>query len=115
MVSDIGTIQKAIRHTAGDNQRAAMFLGVVTATVGGTTVISGDIIRVNLVVHHDRADVGIYWEEHGYKNYKSMGLFGLMNSNYQRFVDTGNNTFEIVGDTYKISINYGGAKSSFAP
>lgn len=114
-MSDFETIRKAIRHTTGENGRAAMFPGVITATVRGSTVIEEEVIKVSLTVHHNRVDVGIFWEEHGYKNYKSMGLFGLMNSDYQDFVDTGNNTFKIVGDTYEISINYNGARSSFLP
>ena len=111
-MDSINTIQKAIWHTAGSGKREVIILAVVSAFVGWKKVISEETINVSLSIHHDHAEVGIFWEKNGYENYKDIGLYGLMNSNYQSFIDTGNNTFKIAGDTYEIFVNYNGAKPS---
>jgi len=51
-------------------------------------------------------NIDVMWEEYGYKNYRQMGLFGRMNTNFQRIKKTGPKLFTVVGDTYEILINY---------
>lgn len=106
-------IRKAIRYTTGENGNVAMFTAVVSAIVGGKSIISEDTIKVHLAIHYDKSEVSVFWEDYGYKNYKNMGLYGLMNSDYQDFIDIGLNKFQVVGDRYTVVINYNGATSNF--
>ena len=108
----IETARQVIRYTRGDDFDMSIFIATVTAYVRGKKIVSEDQIEVCVSVAFDHAEIGIYWEKHGYKNYKIQGLFGLTNSNFQDFIDMGNNVFEIVDRGYKYIVNYNGSTST---
>ncbi|HCM0916304.1 TPA: hypothetical protein N2817_004515 [Vibrio parahaemolyticus] len=86
--------------TLSDDRNASSYKGgfYITAQVGGKTKVSNEYIECMLVKHHDRADVSVFWEDHGFKNYRDMGLFGLMNSNYFSINILSDTSFELEDD-----------------
>jgi uncharacterized lipoprotein len=57
----------------------------VTAIVKGRKVITDETIKVQFSIDFNRniATIFIFWEDYGYKRYKSMGLYGMMDTQWQ--------------------------------
>lgn len=95
-----------IRELSGST-RYASTEATVSATIDGKLKIDSDIIRVILVNGDPNfAQIDIFWEDYGYKNYKDMGLFGRMNTQYQSVEKVAGRVFRITGDNYQIDIGY---------
>jgi hypothetical protein len=97
-----------IREITGDNDaRYASFDATVSASVRGVEVITKETIQVTLVQDGTNyADVNVFWEDHGYKNYRQMGLFGAMKAQYQSVVRTGHREFCVTDPKYSVTIRY---------
>ncbi len=52
------------------------------------------------------ATIDIHWEDWGYKNYKDMGLYGRMNTEWNRVKSTSARSFEVLGGSYRIEVCY---------
>lgn len=90
-----------------DNTSYAKFNGVITATVKGKRVIDKEEIPVLLIYNAPNyAFIDILWEDGGYKNYKSMGLYGRMSTQYQEVKKSGIRFFTLKNKDYTIDIMY---------
>lgn len=99
-------IYKVIRELTGDIDYVD-FEATISATINGEIKIENEIIKVLLTNSRPNyALIDIMWEDYGYKNYKDMGLFGHMSTQWQEVKMTGNNAFTIYSDTYEIEIKY---------
>jgi len=104
-------IFSVLRELTG-NTDFVNFIGVITAKVNGKIQIDEDEIKVLLTNNYPNfAIIDIIWEEYGYKNYKQMGLFGRMTTEWQKVKKTGPKKFTIYSDTYEITVNYANATS----
>ncbi|MGC4734041.1 hypothetical protein [Providencia hangzhouensis] len=99
-------ILEVIRNLTGE-VAYARFDGVVTATVQGKEIIHEEEIQILLTYNAPNyAYIDIIWEDYGYKNYKDMGLFGRMSTQYQQVKKSGARCFTLISDNYTIDIMY---------
>lgn len=105
---DTFLVMAVIREITGQRDaRRADFDATVSATVGGVDVITEEPIRVELVYDGTNyANISIFWEDHGYKNYHQMGLFGVMKTQYQSVIRTGDREIRVVDPKYSVTIQY---------
>jgi hypothetical protein len=102
-------ILSVIRELTGDTSYAS-FIGIITAKVRGKIEINEHEIKVLLTNNRPNyASIDILWEEHGYINYKQIGLYGRMTTEWQKVKITGPKIFTIYNDTYEIAVNYANA------
>lgn len=102
-------IFSVLRELTGDTNYAS-FIGVITAKVNGKIKIDEDEIKVLLINNRPNfAIIDVLWEEYSYKNYKQMGLYGRMTTEWQEVKKTGPKVFTIYSDTYEIAVNYANA------
>ena len=106
----ISAVKKVIFHLsdAGNVYKGASEELPISAEVEGKMVIDSEIVRCQFVMHHNNAEVHIMWEDYGYKAYKSFGLYGSMNTDWQyfRIHDEGVLTIEDKNGCYAIRIEY---------
>ncbi len=103
------TVRDAVRTLTGDNNRSsAEAMCSITAKVRGKVIVNSDIVNCQFVVHHDSADVNIFWEDYGYKKYKELGLYGQMNSKWQMIDEVDDRSFSVSDalGSYEIRIEY---------
>ncbi|WP_146750271.1 hypothetical protein [Pseudomonas sp. RIT411] len=108
LTSSISTqvVISAIREITNDTSFAS-FVGVVSAEVGGVQKIYRQKIDVQLTYNRpNHAIINILWEDCGYKNYKSMGLYGMMTTEWNEVVSTSARSFKILGGTFEIEVCY---------
>lgn len=85
----------------------ANFTGVITATVNNEVIIDREEIQVHLTNNRPNyASIDIFWEESGHSNYKSLGLFGRMSTQYQLVKENKKRTFTIYSNLYLIDVEY---------
>lgn len=100
----------AIDEISGLNNRGvgfAKFQAHVTAEVRGKAVVQRTPIVVTFGVGAHRAGkIGIYWEDHGVSNYRDLGLYGEMDTNFQTVQKNGNRSIVVLGDSYRVQIDY---------
>jgi len=95
-----------IRKITG-NTDCASFTGTVSATVNG--ILKIDQEKIPILLTNSRPNcvlIDIMWEDGGYKNYKDMGLFGRMSTQWQQVKKSGTRAFTILSDTYVIEVAY---------
>ncbi len=109
---DISTLRESsqviidiAKEMSGDS-RFASFAGEVTAIVNDAVVVNQEYIDIRLNNNPNFSTIDIMWEDFGYKNYKSMGLFGRMTTQYQRVEKTDESQFTIIDTKFKIVVNY---------
>ncbi|EMJ4071449.1 hypothetical protein ISH43_09770 [Pseudomonas aeruginosa] len=96
----------ALRQLTGDTSYAS-FAGVVSAKVNGVLKIDKEEITVQLTNSRPNfAIIDIHWEDCGYKNYKEMGLFGRMTTEWNDVKSTSARSFSVFSDSYEIEICY---------
>lgn len=99
-------ILEIIRELTDDTNYVA-FKGIVSATINGDLKIDSEQIEVHLTNSRPNyALIDVIWEEHGYKNYKDMGLFGRMSTQWQEVQRVEPRTFKVISDTYHLVIQY---------
>jgi hypothetical protein len=105
---DTPLVMTVIREITGENDaRYASFDATVSAAVGGVELIAEERIRVALVYDGTNyANISVFWEDYGYKNYGQMGLFGIMKTQYQSVIRTGVREIRVVDPKYSVTIRY---------
>ncbi|WP_219953064.1 hypothetical protein [Dickeya zeae] len=99
-------IINVIKEITGDTNYTD-FIGIITATVNGKLKINQEKIQVYLTNSRPNyALIDIIWEEGGYRNYKDLGLFGRMSTQWQCVIKSKDRTFSIISETYKIDVEY---------
>lgn len=96
----------AIRELTDDTVYAN-FDGIITVSMNGKNIIEDETLRV--VLQYDGTNYGsisIFWEDYGYKNYKSMGLHGIMSTQFQEVQKINNRNILVINDNYNVSITY---------
>lgn len=80
----------------------------ISASVNGKNIITNEDIKCLFYINHDSAEINIFWEEHGYKAYKDLGLFGQMNTKWQLINKLNDRAFTITDEknSYLVTINY---------
>lgn len=95
-----------IRELSGDTSFIT-FNATISVTINGAQKIDNEIIRVLLTNSRPNyALVDVIWEDFGYKNYRDMGLFGRMTTQWQEVKKVAARTFRVFGDTYQIDVTY---------
>ena len=80
---------------------------IITVKNGETIIIDSEKIRINLIFDGTNyANVNIYWEDFGYENYKSLGLFGQMSTKWQMVKECGSNCIMVDSEPNNIYINF---------
>jgi hypothetical protein len=99
-------ILDVIRELTGDTNYAS-FEGTVSATIDGKPKIDGERINVQLTNSRPNyALIDVMWEDYGYDNYRDLGLFGRMSTQWQEAEKVAARTFRVVGDNYCLDIEY---------
>jgi len=99
-------IFSALRALTGDTSNAT-FTGVVSAEVDGEEIIVEENISVQLTNSRPNfATVHIHWEEHGYEDYRKLGLFGSMDTRWNEVKATSARSFRIYGENYEVEVCY---------
>jgi hypothetical protein len=76
---------KLIKELAGNNNAlVASGKFVISAKVRGELIIDDELFECQFTKKLDTVNMSVYWEEGGYRNYKALGLFGLMETNWQK-------------------------------
>ena len=100
---------KEIIHEITDDRNTTTVHGdfFVEASVDGTSVLSGTV-RCHFGIDHHNGRISVYWEEAGFPNYKTAGLFGQMSTNYQELKRLNGGVLRIIGTSpeYIVHINY---------
>lgn len=96
----------ALKNLTGDTTFAS-FTGIVSAKVNGKLKIDKEEITVQLTNHRPNfAFIDVHWEDCGYKNYKEMGLYGRMSTEWNEVKSTSDRSFKVLSDAYEIEIHY---------
>ena len=96
----------ALRTLTGDTDYAS-FTGIVSAKVNDVLKINKEEITVHLTNSRPNfAIIDIIWEDCGYKNYKEMGLFGRMTTQWNEVKSTSAKSFKIYSESYEIEVCY---------
>ena len=74
----------------------------VEAKVRNRTVLA-DTITVQFTVYFDKIRISFMWEDAGYENYKSKGLYGYADTNWQR-VSCDDHFMYVETDTYELRV-----------
>lgn len=99
-------ILDVIRELTGDTTYAS-FEGIVSASINGELKIDGERLDVSLTNSRPNyALIDVIWEDGGYKNYRDMGLYGRMSTQWQEAEKIAPRTFRVIGDTYHLDIQY---------
>ncbi|QCY14989.1 MULTISPECIES: hypothetical protein [Pseudomonas] len=99
-------VLSAIRDLTDDTDTAT-FNGVVSAKINGSLKIDREEITVQLINSRPNyAIIDIHWEDCGYKNYKDMGLYGRMTTQWNEVKKSSATSFTLYGETYEIVVNY---------
>lgn len=94
-----------IRELSGDTN-FVMFDATVSASINGKQKIDKEIIRVHLTNSRPNyASIDIMWEDYGYKNYRDMGLYGHMTTQYQEVIKINQTKLRIIDKNYQIEIS----------
>ena len=106
----VGTeaIKKVIRALNDDFDKSKYVLTEVRvrAVVNDTEVLD-DTIKTDFTFDgHNWGSINFYWEDSGYKNFKELGLYGQISSQWQRIKETGQRLLTVFGDTYTIEVYY---------
>lgn len=94
--------------TNGESRKYMTEILSISASVNGKNIIIDENIKCLFNINHDSAEINIFWEEHGYKAYQDLGLFGQMNSKWQPINKLSDRAFTITDDknSYLVTINY---------
>lgn len=99
-------IFSALKTLTGDTT-FANFTGVVSAKINGKLKIDKEEITIQLTNNRPNfAFIDVHWEDCGYKNYKEMGLYGRMSTEWNEVKSTSDRSFKVFSDTYEIEIHY---------
>ncbi len=99
-------ILKVIRELT-DDTTYAVFEGSVSATINGQLKINAEPLKVHLTNSRPNyALIDVMWEDSGYENYRDMGLYGRMSTQWQEVRMVAPRTFRVSGDTYQLDIQY---------
>lgn len=81
-----------------DDRNATSYRGdfIITAVVNGVEKVTEDRIGCMFIKHHDHVEIDVMWEDCGYKNYRDMGVYGLMRSQYFTIENITNSTFKLL-------------------
>ncbi|MBF9001903.1 hypothetical protein [Vibrio nitrifigilis] len=81
-----------------DDRNATSYRGYfyITAVVNGNTKVVADSIDCMFIKHFDHVEVDVMWEDCGYKNYRDMGVYGLMRSQYFTIKNITDNSFQLL-------------------
>lgn len=89
------------------NHRAADAIVVVSAWVKGRQVIEKENIRAGFQFDGTNyATIYIYWEEYGHENYRDMGLYGSVKTQYNIVKKAGPRSLAIHDPNYQITIEF---------
>ena len=82
-------------------------MATVSADVNGTTVVDHQDIEVTVTFDGTNfATINIFWEEHGFKNYNGLGLYGQMSTQYQDVEFVPPRGLKVGSDSYVIRFQY---------
>lgn len=82
-------------------------MATVSADVDGATVIDHQDIEVAVTFDGTNyASICIFWEEHGFKNYRAIGLYGQMSTQYQDAHFVPPRGLKLLGQAYVIRFQY---------
>lgn len=99
-------ILEIIRELTDDTNYVA-FQGIISAEINGDLKIDGEKIEVHLTNSRPNyALIDVIWEDYGYKNYKDMGLFGRMSTQWQEVQMVEPRAFKVISDTYQLIVQY---------
>ena len=101
-------VKEAIGELNGHrNRNAAEAVVVVSAWVKDRQVIDKHNIKAGFTFDGTNyATIHIYWEECGYKNYRDMGLYGSIKTQYNIVKQAGPRSLAIHDPNYKIMIEF---------
>lgn len=95
-----------VKELAGNlNAQTVQGKFVVSAKVNDELIVDRDKIECIFTIQFDSVEISVYWEESGYKNYRRLGLYGLMSTKWQE-VKRRKNKLYVMGSNYKIRIEF---------
>lgn len=91
-----------------DDYNATSYRGdfIITAVVNGSEKISNDKINCMFIKHHDHVEINVMWESCGYKNYRDMGLYGLMRSQFFTIRNITNSSFQLLDNNGSYELTF---------
>ncbi|MBI6949456.1 hypothetical protein [Pseudomonas koreensis] len=99
-------IISAIREITGDTNHA-YFTGTVSAKINGRSRITSEKITVHLTNSRPNfATIDIMWEDCGYKNYREMGLYGRMTTQWYEASSISDRSISLFNESIEIEIYY---------
>jgi hypothetical protein len=75
---------RVIRDLKGSNAVVASNKFFVSAKVNGEQIITQERFECQFTKELESVCISVYWEEGGYKLYKKLGLFGSMDTKWQK-------------------------------
>ncbi|PKH56544.1 hypothetical protein CXF83_15130 [Shewanella sp. Choline-02u-19] len=98
----------ALIKDLSDDRNATSYRGffTITAVVNGTEKVSADRIDCMFIKHHDHVEVDVMWEDCGYKNYRDMGIYGLMRSQYFSIKNIYKNSFQLLDNNGSYELTF---------
>lgn len=101
-------VKEAIHEITGHRgSNFAEAIAIVSASVKRKKVIDREEIRVHLRFDGTNySTIEIFWEDYGYKNYRDMGLYGSMNTQFNKVEKVDVRTLIIHDPNYEIEIEY---------
>lgn len=108
MQESISAVRRVLRRaTAPKNRRWFKGIAEVSATVKDRLLIDRELVNVDLTHDgHNRCVVDIYWEESGYKQFRTMGLYGRMSTDFQLMEFIVPCGLKIVDEKYTIQLQF---------
>jgi len=107
-IASTDAVRDAIWILTGDrSERYVEARATITATVNNRQVITGEAFNISLSFDGTNyAAINIFWEESGFKNYKDLGLYGTMSTQYQRVASSGARSFIVKNGNYSVEVEY---------
>ena len=82
-------------------------MATVSADVNGSTVVDHQDIEVAVTFDGTNyATINVFWEDHGFKSYKKLGLYGQMSTQYQEVYFVPPRGLKVSSDSYVIRFQY---------
>ena len=82
-------------------------MATVSAIVNGSTVVDHqDIVVTTTFDGTNYATINIFWEDHGFENFRDLGLYGQAKTQYQDVYLTLPRGLKIVDDSYEIRFQF---------
>ena len=94
--------------TLSNDRNSSYYKGdfYITATVDGVGKINNDLVECELVIQYDSVKISIYWEEYGYRNYREMGLYGVVSSKYREITQLSDKSFSVKDRGGRYELNF---------